>query len=265
MLAVIERIPRLPVSSLELLERLLDDDSTYAQVVELVRQDPTLTATLLKVVNSPAYSFGSHISDLSHAVSLLGVEGVYQIIMAETLRRSLPDTERFRTSYQRALMLSYLAFALAQATGRGRPAELATIALLHDIGRVVLAVWQSRHAPSRTLLRTLPPAVPGGLLLRNWLLPEGIWQVVAHQHFPQWVPPEQLPVQWRDRVALLHLAGWVLDDRQKQGTAAPYVEDYLRLLGLGTISADQLWQQRLAPLLRQRRNALPVSLRRMLG
>lgn len=263
--AIIERIPRLPVSSLELLQRLLDEDSTHAQVVELVRQDPTMTATLLKAVNSPAFSFDNHITDLSHAVTLLGFEGVYQIIMAETLRKSLPDTEGFKASYQRALALSYIAFALAQLTGRGRPAQLATIALLHDMGRVVLAVMHKQNPACRELIRRVPAGVPGGLLLRSWLLPDAIWRSISLQHYPQWVPPEQLPAAWRDSVSLLHLAGWVLDYLVKKESPSPFIDDYMRQLELEPMPAEQLWQHKVIPLLRQRRNALPVSLRKLLG
>ncbi|MBR9827592.1 MAG: HDOD domain-containing protein [Oceanospirillales bacterium] len=262
--SVIGRIPRLPVSSLDLLQCLLDEDSTRAQIVDLVRQDPAMTATLLKALNSPGYSFDKKITDLSHAVTLLGFEGVYQVIMAETLRKSLPDSEVFRTSYQRALALSYIVFALAQATAKGRPAEMATIALLHDIGRLVLAVWQRQQPASRALIRRVPSGLPGSLLLRDWLLPEAVWQVIALQHYPMSMPPEQLPAAWREPVALLHVASWMLDQRQGRSGEAPFVEAYLAQLGMPSVPVEQLWQQKVAPLLRQRRNALPASLRKLI-
>ncbi|SMR74481.1 HD-like signal output (HDOD) domain, no enzymatic activity [Marinobacterium sediminicola] len=263
--AIIERIPRLPVSSLELMERLLDQDSTHGQVIEMVREDPAMTATLLKAINSPAYNFGHQVTDVSHAVTLLGYEGVYQIIMAETLRKALPDTEGFRASHQRAVTLSYIAFAMAQLTGRARPAELSTIALLHDIGRVVLAVMQSQQPASKPFIRQTPSGVAGGLLLQSWLLPEAIWKVVAQQHYPYRLPPEQLPSVWRDAVALIHLSSWVLEYLNKQSHSAPFIEAYQRQLGLDPMTSQKLWQQKLVPLLSKRRNALPASLRRMLG
>ncbi|MBV0933417.1 HDOD domain-containing protein [Marinobacterium weihaiense] len=260
MFNVIGRMPRLPVSSLELLQRLLDEDSTRAQVVDLVREDPAMTATLLKVINSPAYGFERDITDLSHAITLLGFEGVYQIIMAETLRKSLPDSDTFRHSHERSVMLSYIAFALAQLTGRGRPAELATIALLQDIGRVVLALMQRQQPACRELIRRVPVGVPGAGLLQAWSLPEPVWQVVALQHYPARVPPSRLPRQWCSAVALLHVAQWLLDGQQSRTTHAPYIDLYLEQLGVSSQSFEQLWQQ-LVPLLRQRRNALPATLR----
>ena len=159
---IIARIPRLPVSSVELLNRLLDEKTTHSQIAELVRQDPSLTATLLKAINSSRYNFDQKITDLSHAVSLLGFEGVYQIIMAESMRKSLPDTDRFRVSYHRALLLSYLVFALAQASGRARPAEMATIALLHDVGRIVIELLQRQNPAFKAMIGQIHPGVVGG-------------------------------------------------------------------------------------------------------
>lgn len=262
---IIGRIPRLPVSSVELLNRLLDEQSTHAQVAELVRQDPSLTATLLKAINSSRYSFDQKITDLSHAVSLLGFEGVYQIIMAESLRKCLPDTERFRTSYNRALLLSYLAFALAQASGKARPAEMATIALLHDVGRVVIELLQRQNPTFKSMISQVHPGVMGAELLKAWQLPEPVWSSIALQHYPDFVQPGRLPSDVQARVALLHLSAWQLDCRERGEANEPlFLKEYLALLGWPDASAEQIWEQRLRPLLRQRRNALPKALQQML-
>lgn len=262
---VIGRIPRLPVSSVELLNRLLDEKSTHAQVAELVRQDPSLTATLLKAINSSRFNFGQQITDLSHAVSLLGFEGVYQIIMAESLRKSLPDTEQFRSSYQRALLLSYIAFAFAQASNKVRPAEMATIALLHDVGRVVIELLQRQHPAFKAMIRQVHPGIVGAELLKAWQLPEPVWQSIALQHYPDFVQPEHLPETVRERVALLHLSAWVLDSQGQESVEEPlFVQEYLALLGWSAEPINEIWRRRLLPLLRQRRNALPAVLRVML-
>lgn len=262
---IISRIPRLPVSSVELLNRLMDKDSTHAQVAELVRQDPSLTATLLKAINSARYGFDQQITDLSHAISLLGFEGVYQIIMAESLRKSLPDTEQFRTSYHRALLLSYLAFALAQASGQARPAEMVTIALLHDVGRIVIELLQRRHPEFKAMISQVYSGVVGAELLRAWHLPEPVWSSIAQQHYPDFVRPEHLSASVRERVTLLYLSAWVLDYKeQKQADEPLFLQEYLALIGWAGESAEQVWDRRLAPLLRQRRSALPRALSRML-
>lgn len=258
---VIRRIPRLPVSSVDLLNRLMDENSTHAQVAELVRQDPALTALLLKAINSSGYSFGQNITDVSHAVSLLGFEGVYQIIMAESLRKSLPDSEQFRNSYQRALMLSYMAFALSQACGKGRPAEVSTIALLHDLGRVVIALLVRQNPSFKGVIKQVHPGVVGAQLLKDWHLPETVWRAIEVQHYPEFVLPERLPEAQRIPAALLYLSGWVLDGLQGRESSALFVQEYQAVLGMKSVAVDECWDKMLKPMLRQRRNALPVKLR----
>ena len=258
---VIKRIPKLPVSSIDLLNRLLDETSTHAQVAELVLQDPALSALLLKAINSPGYSFGQGISDVSHAISLLGFEGVYQLIMAESLRKSLPDSEKFRNSYQRALMLSYIAYALSQATGKGRPAEISTMALLHDLGRVVIALLVRQNPSFKGVIKQVHPGVVGAQLLKAWQLPETVWRAIEVQHYPEFVMPEQLARSQRTPAALMYLSGWMLDYLQGQAPSALFVEEYQAVLGMKPTAAEACWEQVLKPRLRQRRNALPDFLR----
>lgn len=263
---IIARIPRLPVSSVELLNRLLDEKTTHSQIAELVRQDPSLTATLLKAINSSRYNFDQKITDLSHAVSLLGFEGVYQIIMAESMRKSLPDTDRFRVSYHRALLLSYLVFALAQASGRARPAEMATIALLHDVGRIVIELLQRQNPAFKAMIGQIHPGVVGAELLKAWQLPEPVWNSIGLQHYPDFVQPRRLPVEMQERVALLHLSAWLLDWREQEGHVDEplFLQEYLAHVGWEGATAEQVWERKVKPLLRQRRSALPKALQQML-
>ncbi len=258
---VVRRIPRLPLASVELLHRLMDEKSTHAQVAELVHQDPALTAQLLKAINSPAYSLGQSVTDASQAVSLLGFEGVYQIIMAESLRKSLPDNEQFRNSYQRALMLSHIAFALAQATGRGRPAEMSTIALLHDLGRVVIALLVRQNPSFKGVIRQVHPGVVGARLLKDWQLPETVWRAIEVQHYPEFAMPARLPESQRIPAALLYLSGWLLDGIQKRDVSPLFVREYQRVLGMKAMEVEVCWGQMIKPRLKQRRNALPAALK----
>lgn len=258
---VVKRIPRLPLASVELLHRLMDEKSTHAQIAELVHQDPALTAQLLKAINSPAYSLGQSVTDASQAVSLLGFEGVYQIIMAESLRKSLPDSEQFRNSYQRALMLSHIAFALAQATGKGRPAEMSTIALLHDLGRVVIALLVRQNPSFKGVIRQVHPGVVGARLLKDWQLPETVWSAIEVQHYPEFAMPERLPESQQVPAALLYLSGWLLDGVQQRDVSPLFIREYQRVLNMKSMDVDVCWEQMIKPRLKQRRNALPAALK----
>lgn len=259
---VIARVPRLPVSTAPLLARLLDEDSSRAEIAELVHQDPALASLLLKAINSPLYGLKEKISDVDRAIALIGFEGTYQTIMAEGLRRCLPNTDVFRSSYQRALELSHITYALARVTGKGGAAELSTIALLHDLGRVVAALMGHQNPSLAPLVALIETPVLGGELLKSWQLPERVWRTVASQHYPEFASPMQLDPACRERVAQLYVAQLMhgLFVAGEEVSEAVYLRDYMSLLGLDGMLLTDIWHKRLLPVMRARQNCLPARL-----
>src|SRR5512135_976522 len=74
--------PRLPSLSTinSALRELLNADQRYtSQVAEVIRRDPSLTARLLRLVNSVYYSLASPISSIEEAVFYLGVRQIRQL------------------------------------------------------------------------------------------------------------------------------------------------------------------------------------------
>ncbi|TVP83104.1 MAG: HDOD domain-containing protein [Thioalkalivibrio sp.] len=259
---VIRKVPRLPVSTATLLAKLFDERTSHAEVVDLVKSDPSLTSTLLKAVNSPLYSLQHKIDNVNHAVTLLGFDAVHQLILSESMRKSLPETPRFREIYQRSLETSQLAFATAQAVGVGRPAEVSTIGLLREIGGVVLELLKSQNPRLEGLLATMDSAGLGAELLRAWNLPEGLCRSIQFQHYPEFALPEHVPGDVRENVALLHLANRFRDrihaaDVSRNG---PFPDAYLAALGLTGVGEQDLFLHKVRPRLMARPQALPKSL-----
>lgn len=259
---VIQKVPRLPVSTATLLHQLFDENSTHAEVVELVKSDPSLTSTLLKAINSPLYALQHKIDNVNHAVTLLGFDGVHQLVLSESLRKSLPETPRFLEIYHRALDTSQLAFATAQATGVGHPAELSTIGLLHEVGSVVLELLKTQNPRLEGLLATMDSAGLSAELLRAWNLPERLCKTIEFQHYPEFALPEHVPVDVVNKVAVLHLATR-FQRRIHAGSGSehgPFVGEYMAALGLGGISEVDLFDQRVKPRLLARAQTLPRAL-----
>jgi len=259
---VIRKVPRLPVSTATLLAKLFDERTTHAEVVDLVKSDPSLTSTLLKAVNSALYSLQHKIDNVNHAVTLLGFDAVHQLILSESMRKSLPETPRFLEIYQRSLETSQLAFATSQAVGVGRPAEVSTIGLLREIGSVVLELLKSQNPRLEGLLATMDSAGLGAELLRAWNLPESLCRSIQFQHYPEFALPEHVPGDVRENVALLHLANRFRDrihtgDGSRNG---PFSDEYLAALGLTGIGEQDLFHQKVKPRLMARPQALPKSL-----
>jgi len=259
---IIQKVPRLPVSTTTMLAKLFDEGSTNTEIVELVKTDPSLTSTLLRAINSPVYGLQHEITSVSHVVTLLGFEGVHQVILAESMRKSLPEAPQFQETHQRALETSHIAFAAAQATGNGNPAEVATIGLLHDIGTVVLEFLKTENPHLDVILAAANSAGMGAELLRSWNLPEQLCRSIELQHYPGFAPPAQVPDNLLKSVTLLYLSKRMRDhvhNNQKDMAKWPFAEDYLRTLGIGETDERSFFRQRVRPALLRRLKVLPKS------
>jgi len=259
----LKKIPKLPVSTGELLGRLQDTESSSAEISELVRQDPSLTSLLLKAINSPQYALSEPVSDVNRGIVLLGYEGVYQLIMAAGLRHTLPDTGRFRQSYDKAVELSQIAFSLSAVTGKGTPAVVSTVALLHDVGLLVSELLKKRFKDFAGLIADVDRSELGGELMQVWGLPQTLCETIKAQRYPEVAPPEHLDSTVRDAISLLYIADLLHTYMvARKRTLAPlYLREYLQQLGWRDKSLDSIWKAKVVPHMRTRKAALPKSMR----
>lgn len=260
---VLAKVPRLPVSSMQLLTKLLDPNSSQNEVVELIRQDPSLTSTLLKAINSASYGLENKISDIQHAISLLGIDSVYQVVVSESMRSSLPDTEFFRTNHNLSLEISHLSFVMAQISQQGKPAELATLGLMSQIGEVVVELLKNQSPKLASLFGQVDAASMGSALLKSWSLPSSIHEPLAYKGYPTFADPDRLPEPVRKSVAILYLASTVRSLLHKEDISAKslYLNEYLQLLNLNSQSLEDTLKDKVIPALKRRKLGLPLSLR----
>lgn len=265
---VIQKIPKLPIATISLLNKLMDDSTSTNEVVELVKSDPSLTSVLLKTLNSADYAFEEKISDVNHAVALLGFVGVHQIVMSQSLRKSLPATPAFQKSYLRSLEISHIAFAISQASGIGKPAEMATIGLVHELGNIVIELLRQQNPKLENLIDFFDTSVIGAQLLKTWNLPESIWQAIEYQDFPEFAPPEKTPGAPLTAIAVIYLASLCHQRLNKVSeTRLPtlFLNDYLSLLNWDGLSLGTVLSEKVVPILRKKGNALPASLTEILN
>lgn len=260
------KVPRIPVASQQLLIRLLDEKSTQADVVDLIRQDPSLTSILLKTINSSAYGLQSKISDINHAISLLGFDSVYQVVMSESIQQSLPDTDFFRSINRASLEVSHLAFCLSQLSQVGKPAEYATIGLMSHIGEVVVELFKAQSPRLASLFAYIDAPAMGSELLNTWGLPDVIYQPIHFKHYPHFAEPHRVPEALQKPVALLYLASVSRDRLYNQTSHTPtvFLHEYMALLGFNKQTLDDMIQKQLKPALLRRKLGLPKSLRELI-
>lgn len=149
-------IPTLQANSLRLLKTAADESVDFELIAEAVREEPSLCFRLLRYLNSPLFGFAFAITDVGHALQLLG---------EAEIRRWLLVTVTAAWGERKSPEL------VVWALTRARFCELATGTLASPIaGAFLLGLLSAFPAlletPMQTILKHLPvsPDLKDGLL-----------------------------------------------------------------------------------------------------
>ncbi len=145
--------PRLPsLSSVNsALRELLNADQRYtSQIAEIIRRDPSLTARLLRLVNSVYYGLTTSINSIEEAVFYLGVRQIRQLAMVtpiiEDFQRLAGNVPfRWRQFWQHCIAVALLTREIVSSF-RGPNEEVDYVAgLIHDVGKITMAAAFPQH------------------------------------------------------------------------------------------------------------------------
>ena len=202
----LDHLPSLPAVVTRLIEMLDDPLASAMDVAYTLREDPPLTARVLRMANSPVYGGRFRIMSVPQAVLRLGMLEIQKIVMSLGVIRSVLGQGRrldYRAFWQHSLTVALASESLAEmlpAQDGQREDSIFATGLLHDIGRFVLdqfypeeydaavALMHAEHLPQRTAERRLlgtDHAELGGLLARHWRLPDPIVAGIWHHHDPE--------------------------------------------------------------------------------
>jgi putative nucleotidyltransferase with HDIG domain len=203
--ASILALPESPGMRRELMGLLADDEISIEQLEEAVQRNPAISAKLMQIANSAFYGARGEVTCIGEAVSMLGLDTVRGIVTSAHLFEALPTSELkdlpldeiWSHCVTTAVMVRRLAWHVRASAQVNRAAF--TAALLHDIGKVVMAL---AHGEAHARLRRHPEThqrafwqqeeryfghhhgVAGAMLLELWGLPKMIIEAVAMHHTP---------------------------------------------------------------------------------
>ena len=191
--------PPFPAVVLQLIRQMQQPMVTAGEVARLIELDPSLTAALLRLVNSPFFGMRREIGNVSDAVMVMGMSAVRRQVLslavAAPLRRSEIDVGFARQQWH--AYVSCAALARHLVPGDAQVADLAfTSGLLHDIGQVHLLqahgdvyVQMHKDATSNDDLLDMETEqfgeahdTLGGNLLEAWGLPKALSDAARHHH-----------------------------------------------------------------------------------
>jgi putative nucleotidyltransferase with HDIG domain len=206
--AVVSRlrsVPSLPPVYMAIMTELRDVEASPRKIGELMSKDGGMAAKILQLVNSPFFGFRVVVTEPTQAVQLLGLETVRGLVLSAHVfeQLDLRTVKRFRLGkvwrHSLATAASARAIARSQRVTADVMGETFTAALLHDLGKLVLAgslpedygviVGQAEADTTptwmveRDMVGTTHAEV-GAYLLGLWGLPTPIVEAVAWHHRP---------------------------------------------------------------------------------
>ena len=199
------RLPSLSTVNSALRELLTADQRYTSQVAEIIRRDPSLTARLLRLVNSVYYGLSNPINSIEEAVFYLGVRQIRQLAMVTPIIEDFQKLAggapfRWREFWQHCIGTAILTREI-MGTLQSSVDEVDYVAgLIHDVGKIAMASAfpdhfteiHRLHQAGEGELTALEQSILGidhcelgGLYLKNHNLPDVLVETARFHHAPE--------------------------------------------------------------------------------
>lgn len=209
-LTVLEGLPTIPRVIHEVLRITADDATSAADLANLIEEDQSLTARVLRVANSAYFGHSREVATIGQAVVLIGFGRVRSAALAVATHHALRGGDpAFTTAlWRHALTTAEIARHLMAKCAAGDPDEAAVSGLLHDVGKLALETicpaeyvkCRARVREGHTLLAVeiedlgITHTEIGSRLLMHWNLPLPLVLAAAGHHLPEPGEPHSLLV-----------------------------------------------------------------------
>jgi putative nucleotidyltransferase with HDIG domain len=184
---------------------LLMEQSYTAQIAEIIRRDPSLTARLLRLVNSVYYGLNTPVNTIEEAVFYLGVREIRQLVVVTPV---IEDFQRltsqcdfpWREFWQHCIGTALLTQEIATTVQLPGDESDYVAGLVHDIGKLVMAwafpdhfaeIHRQALETKRDLIEIenevlgIDHAELGALYLERHRLPEIMIKTARYHHQPE--------------------------------------------------------------------------------
>lgn len=216
------KLPALPTIFSEINEAIQNPRFSGKDIADIVSKDPSLSATLLKIVNSAYYGFSEKVESIQFAAMALGTRQVGALALGITVVnyfKGISDKRiNMQSFWRHSVACAITARTLAAHIKGVVPERVFIGGMLHDIGRLVLLnafpddynqLFSASRSPG-VFLYQMEPAVFGctharfgGMLAETWNFSAGISKLIQHHHDDFKALP---PIE----IAIVYFSNWLV-------------------------------------------------------
>lgn len=203
----IRSLPTPPIVFEQIQKVINNPDTSVKDVAQILAEDPAMSVKVLKLTNSVFYGLSREIDSVGHAVMIIGLEAVKNLVLSASVLsmfKANEETKRYHADFWRhSLSTGLVARLIAREYQKGRilnsdPAFSA--GLIHDIGKMIICCFLPKeHKQILDYLEAHPEVTDleaetatlgfnhaqlGRQLAITWKLPNRLADTVGYHHSP---------------------------------------------------------------------------------
>ena len=198
----IENLPTLPAIAMEVNRMLQDYNTSIKMLNDRIEKDQAIVSKILRLVNSAFFGVRSKISNLSHAITLLGFNTVRNAVVSVSIIDSFVIGEKLpgfdiKDFWKHSVAVAVTSKYIAEQCRLCMPNDCFIGGLLHDIGKIVLLqyfrevfleILSSCQKEGLSFCEAEKKEIPaghakiGGYLAKKWQLPLNLVDAIRFHH-----------------------------------------------------------------------------------
>ncbi len=194
----IKNLPTVPGIVAKISRMVENPETSAAEVGRLISQDQVLSAKVLRMANSAFFGMSRKISSIPQALVILGFDVVKGLVLTSSVFDMIQKS--MAGLWEHSIGCAAASGAIATVLGREDAEEILVAGLLHDLGKVVLALNMPDEMKSikekvvkenmyfyeaENAVLDFHHGEVGQWLAEHWNLPESLAEPMRLHHHPE--------------------------------------------------------------------------------
>ncbi|HZK20617.1 MAG TPA: HDOD domain-containing protein, partial [Treponemataceae bacterium] len=223
LVTLVDSLPQLPDNIVSISKLLNDPKSKLSDIAKQISNDVALTADLLRIANSAAFSRVNPCTRIHEAITRIGTRGLQNMLLSIGAISSLgSSTKQQKALWKHSYQVAFYSFNIARmccTSSQTNIQDSYVCGLLHDMGRVV---FESAHPnlldsfKKKCTKKALTPelfeklaagvnhAEIGAEIAKKWNFPDSIVNSIRYHH-----SPEKAPEEFKTLTSIIYLANMI--------------------------------------------------------
>mgnify|MGYP000040489813 CR=1 FL=1 len=240
-------LPTIPDVSFKIRRAINDDKANNSKIARVVQIDPSITARLIQISNSPLYRGRRKIESCPEALTRIGLKASQDIITAFAMKavftaKSPIIRKKMQDLWAHSNYVASISAVFAHKTPGFDPDRAMLAGLIHDIGVVPILTYADKHPDILANPKDLQETVKklrveiGIQIIRKWDFPADFEDVITHAE--NWYRDSGAEPNYSDIVMISQLHSFIGKIDIKKMPKMDELPAYQKLVS-GSLNIDQ--------------------------